>query len=69
MFQAQSKDERPRKWRNGDIVPGYVLTYPSGSWADVHGKGNWDRPEQASPTGVWTLEIGRRLIPSTLSTT
>ncbi len=61
MFQAQPKDANPRKWRPGDLAPGYVLTYPSGSWADVHGKGNWDRPEQASPTGVWTLEIGRRL--------
>jgi hypothetical protein len=61
MFLAQPKDSRPRKWTTGDQVPGYVLTYPSGSWADVHGKANWDRPEQTSPTGVWTLELGRRL--------
>lgn len=61
LFLAQAKDARPRKWRNGDTVPGYVLTYPGGSRGDVHGKGNWDRPEQASPTGVWTLEVARRL--------
>ncbi|MDM7916607.1 MAG: ethylbenzene dehydrogenase-related protein [Candidatus Eisenbacteria bacterium] len=44
----------PRPWRNGDLVSGWYLTYPEGSRADVHGKAIFD-------TGVWTLEIGRRL--------
>lgn len=38
----------------GDTVPGWLLTYPSGSRADVHG-------EALYGTGVWTLEIGREL--------
>lgn len=44
----------PRKWRPGDLVAGWMLTFPSDSRADIHAKaGNED--------GVWTLEIGRRL--------
>ncbi len=45
-----------RKWVRDDIVPGYFLTYPSDSRADVRGKGNYDE-ERA----VWTLEVARRL--------
>ncbi len=48
----------PRKWETGDLVPGYVLTYPTGSRADVRGKGNYD-----SDLRVWTLEIARKLDP------
>jgi hypothetical protein len=44
----------PRTWRRGDRVPGWILTYPNGSRADVHGKAQYAE-------GVWTLEIGRRL--------
>jgi hypothetical protein len=42
------------KWRFGDQVAGYYLTYPSGSRADVYGKAGYEE-------GVWILEIGRRL--------
>ncbi|MBD3337130.1 MAG: hypothetical protein GF355_16565 [Candidatus Eisenbacteria bacterium] len=44
----------PRYWRRGDTVPGYVLTYPEGSRADVHGKGVWEEK-------IWTLEVARPL--------
>jgi hypothetical protein len=44
----------PRKWQQGDMVGGWLLTFPSGSRADVHAKAGND-------LGVWTLEIGRRL--------
>ncbi len=47
-----------RKWQYGDVAPGYVLTYPTGSRADVRGKGNYNEDE-----GVWTLEIARLLDP------
>jgi hypothetical protein len=43
-----------RKWRRGDRVSGWILTYPHGSRADVHGKAQFD-------DGIWTLELGRRL--------
>lgn len=44
----------PRPWRYGDTAPGYILTYPTDSRADIHGKGEWE-------DGIWTLEIGRPL--------
>jgi hypothetical protein len=44
----------PRLWQQGDQVPGWILTYPHGSRGDVHGKAQYD-------SGVWTLELGRRL--------
>lgn len=44
-----------RKWRYGDFVAGWYLTYPSGSRADVHGKAGYEE-------GVWTLEIGRKMM-------
>ncbi|MBU1700513.1 MAG: hypothetical protein KJ970_02900 [Candidatus Eisenbacteria bacterium] len=43
-----------RFWRYGDTVPGWILTYPEDSRADIHGSGQWDE-------GVWTLEIARKL--------
>ncbi len=46
----------PRPWMPGDPVPGYVLTYPSGSREDVRAKGGHDEE-----MGVWTLEVARRL--------
>ena len=46
----------PRLWANGDMAPGYLLTYPSGSRADVRGKGNWDGEQR-----IWTLEVARVL--------
>jgi hypothetical protein len=46
----------PRKWQFGDLVPGYVLTYPTGSRADVRGKAKFNEDNS-----VWTLEIGRKL--------
>ena len=46
----------PRKWVRGDIVPGYLLTYPAESRADVRGKGTFN-----DESGVWTLEVARRL--------
>lgn len=45
-----------RKWVTGDIVPGYLLTYPAASRADVRGKATFDEDN-----GVWTLEVARRL--------
>jgi len=45
-----------RRWVPGDIVPGYVLTYPSESRADVRASGGHE--EEAH---VWTLEVARRL--------
>jgi hypothetical protein len=45
-----------RKWETYDIAPGYLLTYPSGSRADVRGKGSYDED-----AGIWTLEVARRL--------
>jgi len=45
-----------RKWQPGDVVPGYVLTYPGGSRADVRGKAKHNEDN-----GVWTLEIARKL--------
>jgi hypothetical protein len=45
----------PRPWRFNDIVPGYILTYPTDSQADVHGKGEWI-------DGIWTLEVARPLV-------
>ncbi|MBD3237264.1 MAG: hypothetical protein GF330_11205 [Candidatus Eisenbacteria bacterium] len=45
-----------RKWQPGDIVPGYLMTYPRGSRADVRGKGGFEEE-----VGVWTLELARRL--------
>jgi len=53
-------DETLREWstfstdKKCDMVTGWLLTYPEGSRADIHGKAQWD-------DGVWTLEIGRRL--------
>ena len=44
----------PHKWQYGDIVSGWLLTYPRGDRADVHGKANYD-------LGIWTLEIARAL--------
>jgi hypothetical protein len=46
----------PRKWQRGDVVPGYVLTYPTGSRADVRGKATYN-----GDNGVWTLEVARKL--------
>jgi hypothetical protein len=46
----------PRRWATGDLVAGYMLTYPSGSRADVRGKGLHDQDIQA-----WTLEMAREL--------
>jgi hypothetical protein len=43
-------------WMPGDIVPGFLLTYPSESRADVRGKGAHDEEVR-----VWTLEIARKL--------
>lgn len=48
-----------RMWAPGDIVAGYLLTYPRDSRADVRGKSNFDEDER-----VWTLEIARRLATS-----
>ena len=48
-----------RMWAPGDIVAGYLLTYPRDSRADVRGKANFDEDER-----VWTLEIARRLATS-----
>ncbi|MCC7140694.1 MAG: hypothetical protein IT349_01200 [Candidatus Eisenbacteria bacterium] len=48
------REERP--WSPGDAVTGYYFTYPSGSRADVHGKGVFE-PE----LGRWTLEVARKL--------
>jgi hypothetical protein len=45
-----------RKWVHGDEVPGYWLTYPTDSRADVRGKATFDEDR-----GVWTLEVARRL--------
>lgn len=45
-----------RKWVRGDIVPGYLLTYPRGSRADIRGKGGFEED-----LGVWTLELAREL--------
>jgi hypothetical protein len=44
----------PRPWRAGDTVPGFSLTYPEGSRADIHGAGQWEN-------GFWTLEVARFL--------
>jgi hypothetical protein len=44
----------PRPWRFLDTAPGYLLTYPTDSRADVFGKGEWE-------DGIWTLEVGRAL--------
>jgi hypothetical protein len=41
-------------WLPGDMVSGYILTYPSGSRGDVHGKAGYEGR-------VWILEIGRLL--------
>ncbi len=46
----------PRKWHYGDIVAGYLYSYPSRSRGDVRGKGNYDKEIHA-----WILEIGRPL--------
>jgi hypothetical protein len=46
----------PRRWATGDLVPGYVLTYPSDSRSDVRASGGHE-----DETGVWTLEIARKL--------
>lgn len=43
-----------RPWHTSDTVPGWLLTYPRGSRADVHGKALYAE-------GVWTLEVGRSL--------
>ncbi len=53
-YLALAVGTKPRKWRNGDMVAGWMLTYPSGSRADIHGKAGYE-------DGVWTLEVGRRL--------
>lgn len=45
-----------RRWATGDICPGYILTYPEGSRADVRGKGNFDEDNR-----IWTLEVAREL--------
>jgi len=45
-----------RMWEPGDIVAGYLLTYPRGSRGDIRGKGNYDED-----AGTWTLEIARPL--------
>lgn len=45
-----------RTWTTGDIVAGYLLTYPAESRADVRGKGTFN-----AETGAWTLEVARRL--------
>ena len=44
-------------WTTGDRAPGYILTYPRGSRADIHATGLFN-------AGVWTLEIGRLLATS-----
>ncbi len=44
----------PHKWSPLDIVAGWILTYPTESRADVHGRAGYE-------DGIWTLEIGRRL--------
>jgi hypothetical protein len=48
-----------RKWAPGDVVPGYILTYPSDSRADIRGKATYD-----ADLGIWTLELARRLVTS-----
>ncbi len=45
-----------RKWQRGDLVPGYVLTYPGGSRGDVRGKAKYNADNL-----VWTLEVARKL--------
>jgi hypothetical protein len=52
----QTVQPTPRKWAHGDEVPGYWLTYPTDSRADVRGKATFD-----ADRGVWTLEVARRL--------
>ncbi len=54
LNQAVMPDMRP--WVPGDMVPGYILTYPTDSRADVRGKGKHDEELH-----VWTLEVARRL--------
>lgn len=49
-----------RKWQTGDIVAGYALTYPTGSRADVRGKGQYRWEDR-----TWTLEISRPLVTDT----
>lgn len=44
----------PSKWTTGDQVNGWLLTYPRGDRANVHGKALYE-------LGVWTLEVGRPL--------
>ncbi len=44
----------PRNFLEQDQVNGWLLTYPRGDRADVHGKALFE-------SGRWTLEIGRRL--------
>ncbi len=46
----------PRPWVTYDMAPGYWLTYPSESRADVRGQGNFD-----DDNGIWVLEIARKL--------
>ena len=62
-FNAFSKNDtlnqglvEARLWATGDICPGYILTYPDGSRADVRGKGNFSEDNR-----IWTLEVARLL--------
>lgn len=50
---AEKKQPAPTE-QKGDTVPQFVTTTPSGSAADVQGKGRW-------ANGRWTLELARRL--------
>ncbi len=50
---AEKKQPAPTE-HNGDTVPQFVPTTPSGSAADVRAKGRWSG-------GRWTLELQRRL--------
>ncbi len=45
-----------RRWANGDLAPGYILTYPTESRGDVRGKGLFN-----GDLGAWTLELARAL--------
>lgn len=51
-----TKTPDAEKWEPGDVVAGYMLTYPSESRADVRGKGLF-----GEDLGIWTLELSRPL--------